>query len=253
MFVEPAPTPLQSLYFVRAVDAEGNLSAPSNFVGGPSKGAPPIGAVALDRRPPRIQAPPRVRTSSDPGACSAWVPTLGQPVVTDNVGIASVTNDAPADYRFPVGRTEVIWTATDPSAYRSTARQVVRVTDDEPPGISALRLDQPLLPPRKPELTWIQANLSYTLTDNCSPASALRVKLHVDRSGAHSHARDRDEWKEHPESWEAAGPLRVWFGDDKERWRFDTFYTITLRVRDEAGNASARSLSVKVPKWTRGG
>jgi hypothetical protein len=38
-FVEPAPTSLQSLYFVRAVDAEGNLSPPSNFVGGPSKAA----------------------------------------------------------------------------------------------------------------------------------------------------------------------------------------------------------------------
>jgi hypothetical protein len=39
-FVEAAPSVLQSLYFVRAVDAEGNVSAPSNFVGGPSKAAP---------------------------------------------------------------------------------------------------------------------------------------------------------------------------------------------------------------------
>jgi hypothetical protein len=39
-FAEPAPTVLQSLYFVRAVDAQGNLSAPSNFVGAPSKAAP---------------------------------------------------------------------------------------------------------------------------------------------------------------------------------------------------------------------
>jgi hypothetical protein len=36
-FTEPAPTRLQSLYFVRAVDAEGNLSAASNFVAAPSK------------------------------------------------------------------------------------------------------------------------------------------------------------------------------------------------------------------------
>ena len=37
---ETAPTDEQSIYFVRAEDAEGNLSPPSNFVGGPSKAGP---------------------------------------------------------------------------------------------------------------------------------------------------------------------------------------------------------------------
>lgn len=44
-YAEPAPSALQSLYFVRAEDAQGNLSKPSNLVGGPSKflnGSPPI-------------------------------------------------------------------------------------------------------------------------------------------------------------------------------------------------------------------
>jgi hypothetical protein len=36
-YTEPAPTKFQSVYFVRAEDAQGNLSAPSNVVGGPSK------------------------------------------------------------------------------------------------------------------------------------------------------------------------------------------------------------------------
>ena len=39
-FTEPAPTDLQSIYFVRAEDADGHLSEPSNFVGGPSKAGP---------------------------------------------------------------------------------------------------------------------------------------------------------------------------------------------------------------------
>jgi len=39
-FSEPAPSAiLQLLYFVRAEDANGNLSAPSNIVGGPSLAA----------------------------------------------------------------------------------------------------------------------------------------------------------------------------------------------------------------------
>lgn len=36
-YTEAAPGAVQSVYFVRAEDAEGNLSNPSNFVGGPSK------------------------------------------------------------------------------------------------------------------------------------------------------------------------------------------------------------------------
>lgn len=35
-YSESAPSSLQSLYFVRAEDSNGNLSAPSNVVGGPS-------------------------------------------------------------------------------------------------------------------------------------------------------------------------------------------------------------------------
>lgn len=39
-YTEPQPTPLQSLYFVRAQDAQGNLTEPSNVVGAPSLAQP---------------------------------------------------------------------------------------------------------------------------------------------------------------------------------------------------------------------
>jgi hypothetical protein len=38
-FSETSPSTLQVLYFVRAEDDNGNLSAPSNLVGGPSLAA----------------------------------------------------------------------------------------------------------------------------------------------------------------------------------------------------------------------
>ncbi len=44
-FSEPSPTEFQALYFVRAEDAIGNLSPPSNFVGAPSK----AGTLPADR------------------------------------------------------------------------------------------------------------------------------------------------------------------------------------------------------------
>ncbi len=46
-YSEMAPTRLQSIYFVRAVDAQGRQSPPSNIVGGPSK-APDLPIVACD-------------------------------------------------------------------------------------------------------------------------------------------------------------------------------------------------------------
>jgi hypothetical protein len=46
-FSEPAPSPLQSIYFVRAEDANGNRSGPSNSVGAPSEA--PVTVVAASR------------------------------------------------------------------------------------------------------------------------------------------------------------------------------------------------------------
>ncbi len=60
---------------------------------------------------------------------------LGTPVTSDNCGIASVSNNAPAS--FPVGTTTVIWTVTDNSGHTATATQTVTVTDNHNPAITA--------------------------------------------------------------------------------------------------------------------
>ena len=52
--------------------------------------------------------------------------TIGTATVTDNIAVASITNDAPAgDY--PVGTITVTWTATDTSGNTGTATQQVTV------------------------------------------------------------------------------------------------------------------------------
>jgi gliding motility-associated-like protein len=82
---------------------------------------------------PVISGPEDITVNADPGLCSASAVNLGYPTATDNCGIPTVTNNAPLI--FPVGSTEVIWTATDASGLSATSTQTVTVIDNEPPAI----------------------------------------------------------------------------------------------------------------------
>ncbi|TBR25437.1 MAG: HYR domain-containing protein, partial [Candidatus Nitrosotenuis sp.] len=60
---------------------------------------------------------------------------LGNPTVTDSVGVLTITNDAPET--FPLGETTVIWTAIDVAKNAATATQTVTITDTKAPKIKA--------------------------------------------------------------------------------------------------------------------
>jgi hypothetical protein len=62
--------------------------------------------------------------------------TLVVPEATDNVGISSLTNDAPAT--FPVGETIVNWTAKDDSGNIQTISQKISIIDTIPPKFSKI-------------------------------------------------------------------------------------------------------------------
>ncbi len=87
--------------------------------------------TVTDHEKPKITAPVAVSVNTDPGKNSASVVNLGSPVTTDNCTVASVTNDAVEPY--PIGETTVTWTVTDAYGNRSTATQLVNVTDNEKP------------------------------------------------------------------------------------------------------------------------
>ncbi len=94
-----------------------------------------VQAVAvLDTIPPAITAPAdAVLEASVPGG----VPSseLGPPPAADAAGPVAVTGDAPPV--LPLGRTAVVWTATDASNNTATAVQAVAVRDTTPPSIAA--------------------------------------------------------------------------------------------------------------------
>ena len=88
-----------------------------------------------DLEKPVITAPAAVIAGTDPGKCEASAVALGAPVTSDNCGVASVVNNAPAV--FPKGDTIVTWTVTDTSGNQATSTQTVTVKDMEKPVIQS--------------------------------------------------------------------------------------------------------------------
>jgi hypothetical protein len=89
--------------------------------------------TVVDNEPPTISCPPAVTASAGSG-CTASGVALGSPTTSDNCGVASVVNNAPAS--FPKGVTTVTWTVTDTSGNTATCQQTVTVTDTTPPTIA---------------------------------------------------------------------------------------------------------------------
>jgi len=86
----------------------------------------------IDSTKPEITAPKALVVEAT--SVSENVVALGEPKVSDLVGVDSVNHDAPSS--FALGETTVIWTATDTSGNTETATQVVSIVDTTAPAIT---------------------------------------------------------------------------------------------------------------------
>lgn len=100
----------------------------------------PQKVIVLDTESPLLACPVDIVTNLAAGECSLTNLHLGTPVAADNVGLASVTNDAPAV--FAVGTNQVVWLATDLSGNTTVCTQLVAVLDVTAPQIAQLPADQ---------------------------------------------------------------------------------------------------------------
>jgi gliding motility-associated-like protein len=137
-----------------ATDAVGNTSTASQIV------------TVLDNTIPTITAPINLSVNTV-GACDVTGVILGTPVVNDNCGVASVTNNAPSS--FPIGTTTITWTVTDNSGNSATSVQTVTVVDNINPTIIA---PVPLTANANGSCVAFNVNLGLPVTsDNCSVAT----------------------------------------------------------------------------------
>ena len=103
-----------------AVDGAGNMAIASQIV------------TILDSTPPKIF--PIADISLEARSSTQNLVTLGIPEISDEVGVMSISNDAPEV--FPLGETIVTWTATDVIGNVSTLSQSIVLIDSIAPRIA---------------------------------------------------------------------------------------------------------------------
>jgi N-acetylneuraminic acid mutarotase len=131
--------------------------------------------VKIDNLPPVVTAPPD--TTAEATGLQTVV-AIGSATATDNVGVVSLTSNAPAT--FPIGTTVVTWTARDAAGNTGTAIQKVTVRDTTPPVISGAATASPNAN------GWYSTNpiVHFTATDNGSGVDAVTPDVVLSTEGA---------------------------------------------------------------------
>jgi hypothetical protein len=92
--------------------------------------------AVFDTEDPQFEAEmPDLEAPNDPGQCGATL-TWEWPVATDNCGIESLSGNYEPGATFPVGLTDVVYTATDFSANQSYDGFTITIFDTDPPDVS---------------------------------------------------------------------------------------------------------------------
>jgi hypothetical protein len=105
-----------------ATDSSGNVSTTTQKI------------TIIDTTVPTITAPSDITLEAI--SKSDNTVSLETPITSDNVGVSSITNDAPEF--FPVGETTVTWTAKDTSDNVSIVTQKITLVDTVPPKFAKL-------------------------------------------------------------------------------------------------------------------
>ena len=100
-----------------AIDGAGNMAIATQTI------------TISDTIPPTISSPDDIVIEAENPTQNKIV--LEQPIVSDTIGVMSISSDAPESY--PIGETVITWTATDIVGNSATAVQKVKVIDTASP------------------------------------------------------------------------------------------------------------------------
>lgn len=191
--------------------------------------------VVKDSLPPRIEALRDIVANTDKGRCAAFV-NVGIPAISgkcSRCSIVAVRSDGKrrVDMPFPVGRTTIVWIATNASGLTGSAEQDVLVNDTEGPVIGDLTV--------KPKEIWppngrmVGVKVHYDATDLCG--EPVTTVLSVTSNEPQDDGTDSDVVNNHFVDLRAES-----LGNS------DRVYTISVMAVDTAGNQSIEKVTVRV-------
>jgi len=191
--------------------------------------------------PPTIICPANIVQSTDPGQCSAVVNY--QVLATANCGGAVTVNcSPPSGSSFPTGTTTVNCTATDSGGNAATCSFSVTVQDMEAPIITGPSANPSSLWPPNHKL--VDLIVSYNVTDNCDPSSAITCTLSMSSNEPINGTGDGDTTPD----WEIVDAHHLRLRAERAGSGNGRIYTITITCTDSAGNSSSQSVTVRVPR-----
>ena len=150
-----------------------------------------------------------------------------------------ITSDAPAI--FPLGKTKVIFTATDASGNAAKFMANVTVVDTRGPCIMNLVAVPNVLD--KPDHKMVPITLTANVTDICDVAPSYKI-ISVCSNEPVNGLGDGDTGPD----WEITGKMTVNLRAERSGKGTGRIYTIKLSATDASGNCTAKNVTVTVPK-----
>lgn len=200
--------------------------------------------TVLDATAPAFDCPEAITASTDPGFCHATL-QIPAPAYTDNCGGGTATgtrSDGKAlTDPYPKGTTTITWTATDASSNSTSCTQVVIVKDTEKPRIISVTATPNTLWSPNHKMTDVE--LTYVATDNCPGELTYEV------TGISSNEPLNGTGDGNTEAdWAFIDGTHVQLRAERAGNGTGRIYTITVRVKDAAGNYSDdATVTVSVP------
>lgn len=203
-----------------------------------------------DKQAPSIVCPSNVSVNTSPGQCSALLTStaIGNATATDNC-TGTITfghSPFPPENVFPVGVTNIVWTATDADGNSSTCTQTITVVDNQPPVITGETSSTYVLSP--PNHTMRDVMINYTATDNCAVTTSVTVTSSEPINGV----GDGDTDPDYIVLNNVPGAAGQYVSNLKLRAERSAAgngrtYTVTITATDPSGNIATKIIEVKVP------
>ena len=128
----------------------------------------------------------------------------------------------------------------DPDSSNNEMSTTVTIANP-PPTISGVSVDKPSL--WAPNHKMVDVMVSYTATDNCTPANAIACSLSVSSNEPENGTGDGDTAPD----WVVADAHHVQLRAERAGTGDGRVYTITITCTDSGGNSSSQTVTVRVP------